>query len=54
MPYLFITSTPAAEDSVQVNTVASDYRRTAAEVTGAMVRAGAGSCSIWPAPKKAR
>lgn len=54
MPYLFITSTPAAEDSVQVNTVASDYRRTAAEVTGAMVRAGCRKLLYLAGPEKAR
>ena len=52
MPYLFITSTPAAEDSVQVNTVARDYRRTAAEVTGAMVRAGCRKLLYLAGPEK--
>ncbi|MBS1368515.1 MAG: LacI family DNA-binding transcriptional regulator [Lentisphaeria bacterium] len=52
VPYLFITSTPANAAPGGVNLVASDYRTTAREVTGAMLRAGCRRFLYLAGPEK--
>jgi len=52
LPYLFITCRPAAAAPETVNWIASDYRSTAREVTGALVKAGCRKLLYLAGPEK--